>query len=209
MREAGNISELAELAPDYMGFIFYKPSPRFAGTLLPDLLSRLPVAIKKTGVFVDCRPEEVLEISLQFGLDAIQLHGSESPGQCFEITALFADRPRPEMIKAFGVGPGFDFSITEDYRDAVGYFLFDTRTPGHGGSGKTFDWRLLENYKGDKPFFLSGGIGPEHIDELRKFNDSRLYALDLNSRFELAPALKDIAGLTTTINTLRGNAINQ
>ncbi|PST83743.1 N-(5'-phosphoribosyl)anthranilate isomerase [Pedobacter yulinensis] len=206
MREAGNISELAELAPDYMGFIFYEASPRFAGAMQPQILASLPAAIARTGVFVNTPPARVADAVTHYGLDAVQLHGSESPADCAAIAACFTGRPRPELIKAFGVDPGFDFSQTAAYENVADYFLFDTRSPAHGGSGKTFDWNLLAGYKGSKAFFLSGGIGPEHLANLLRLDDSRLYAVDLNSRFELAPALKDIAELATTINTLRGNA---
>ena len=124
------------------------------------------------------------------GLDAVQLHGTESPAFCREILTL-----NVEVIKAFGVDEHFDFNILNEYTDSVDYFLFDTRTPAHGGSGKLFDWTLLQQNKTTKPFFLSGGIDIEQLDEIRQIDDSRLYAIDVNSRFEISPGMKDYTKL--------------
>jgi phosphoribosylanthranilate isomerase len=109
---------------------------------------------------------------------------------------------KTEIIKVFGVDERFDFAQLKAYDTAVDYFLFDTQTPGHGGSGKVFDWSLLEQYELDKPYFLSGGIGPEHAEDIGKIKDKRLYAIDVNSRFELEPGLKQIDKLNDFKNKL-------
>ncbi|WP_256004883.1 phosphoribosylanthranilate isomerase [Pedobacter deserti] len=193
MREPENIGKLAELQPEYMGFIFYTGSKRYAGEISAEIVRSLPPAIKKTGVFVDEKGIRVSEIEDEYELDAIQLHGSETPEYCKALRTIIP--ARTELIKAFGIDEHFDFSVLDDYADAVDYFLFDTQTAGHGGSGKRFDWKLLEGYKLDKPFFLSGGIGPESLEELQQVSDPRCYAIDVNSRFELSPGLKDIEQL--------------
>lgn len=191
MKLPDNILELAALQPDYMGFIFYRPSKRFVDGLTPSFVKDLPAGIKKTGVFVDEELHKVAEMALLYGLDAVQLHGEEPVKYCMALKGLLAERGI-ELIKAFGVDEHFDFSKLAAYVSSVDYFLFDTQTPDHGGSGKQFDWKLLAAYPLDKPYFLSGGIGPEHVAALKAIDDPRLYAIDVNSKFELAPGLKDI-----------------
>jgi len=190
MKDAQNIREVASLSPDYLGFIFYAPSARYAAEVDPQLLADLPAGIKKTGVFVNAETEEIKQWIEKMGLDAVQLHGAESPAFCREMLTL-----NVEVIKAFGVDEHFDFDILKEYTDSVDYFLFDTKTPAHGGSGKLFDWKLLQQNKTTKPFFLSGGIDIEQLDEIRQIDDSRLYAIDVNSRFEISPGMKDYTKL--------------
>jgi phosphoribosylanthranilate isomerase len=193
MREPENIGELAKLQPDYIGFIFYTGSKRYGGALSADVVQSLPATIKKTGVFVDEQEIRVSEIAAKYQLNAIQLHGAETPEYC---KALRATIPaETELIKAFGIDGNFDFSVLSAYADAVDYFLFDTQTADHGGSGKRFDWKLLQGYQLDTPYFLSGGIGPGNLEEVRQIADARCYAIDVNSRFELSPGLKDIEQL--------------
>ncbi|TDQ08171.1 phosphoribosylanthranilate isomerase [Pedobacter metabolipauper] len=189
MKFPDNIAAIAELQPDYLGFIFYKGSKRYVADLSAAVLQSLPAGIKKTGVFVDEEPLQVAALTIQYGLNAVQLHGKETVADCLAIKQLLP--AETELIKAFGVGASFDFDVLKDYMDVVDYFLFDTQTPGHGGSGKTFDWLILEKYTLNKPYFLSGGISLNSIDELNKIKDTRLYAVDVNSRFELEPGLKD------------------
>lgn len=190
MRDPLNIKELSELAPDYMGFIFYRDSKRFAGDLNIADLAGLPEGIKKTGVFVDEELEEVLLTKERYHLHALQLHGAETPIYCAALKNRLSDDTI--LIKAFGIDSSFNFDVLLAYQGIVDFFLFDTQTEGHGGSGKTFDWTLLKNYVLNVPYFLSGGIGPEHVPVLNKIEDDRFYAIDVNSRFELEPALKDI-----------------
>ena len=200
MKAPSNILEVAALQPDYMGFIFYKQSKRYAGGLSAELLKDLPLNIKKTGVFVDESLSVAAKFVTEFGFSAIQLHGAETPEYCLELKELLP--PGTEIIKAFGVDERFDFAQLRAYEAVVDYFLFDTQTPGHGGSGKVFNWSLLARYELDKPYFLSGGIGPEHAEDIGNLKDKRLYAIDVNSRFELEPGLKQIDKLNDFKNKL-------
>lgn len=199
MREPENIRQLAGLGIDYIGFIFYPPSKRFVESIDKITLNALPKDLKRTGVFVDASKEEILQRITQFGLNALQLHGAESPELCSELrqTGL-------EIIKAFGVDEDFEFDILKSYEGKVDYFLFDTKTKQHGGSGLTFDWRLLDSYKLTTPYLLSGGLDEYNIFEALELEDRRFYGLDLNSRFEISPALKDIEKLKTVIHKLKG-----
>lgn len=199
MREPVNILTISALVPDYMGFIFYPRSKRYAAHLSADATHRLPAGIKKTGVFVDEEIEKVQERVIGFGLSALQLHGKETPAYC---AALKAFSPETELIKAFGLHEDFDFEILKAYKGIADYFLFDTQTPDHGGSGKRFDWTLLDRYELDVPYFLSGGIGLENADELKMIRDPRFYAVDVNSKFELEPGLKNLEQLTEFKNKL-------
>jgi phosphoribosylanthranilate isomerase len=191
MKYPENIQEVAALAPDFMGFIFYKDSKRYIERLSPEDLSELPENIARVGVFVNQDVIAVVQIALQFKLDLIQLHGSEP----VNYTAALKQQLKGsgvKFIKAFGLDEQFDFSILSQYEDTVDYFLFDTQTPDHGGSGKVFNWGLLENYTLELPYFLSGGIGLESMEALKQIDDKRLFAIDVNSKFETAPGKKDI-----------------
>lgn len=190
MKFPDNITAVTALHPDYMGFIFYNGTKRFVEDLDPETVKNIPAGIKTTGVFVNEALDQVKSTIEKFGLKAVQLHGKESAAYCKELLGT------AEVIKAFGIDDTFDFSILEEYKETADYFLFDTQTPVHGGSGKTFSWQLLKNYQLDKPYFLSGGIGLESISALEQITDPRLYAVDINSRFELSPGLKDISQLT-------------
>ncbi|MEJ5996287.1 phosphoribosylanthranilate isomerase [Pedobacter sp. Du54] len=187
MKHAANIAAVAELHPDYLGFIFYPKSPRFISEVSAELIKYIPSSIKTTGVFVGEDIETVKAYIFKYNLKAVQLHGKENTEYCKEIKLTGV-----ELIKAFGITEDFDFSQLVSYLNVVDYFLFDTQTPQHGGSGKVFDWRVLENYTLDKPYFLSGGIDLEHIGKLKEISDKRLYAVDINSKFELEPGLKDV-----------------
>ena len=184
MQETENIAALASLQPDYMGFIFWEPSKRYCTTVPTDI----PKHIKKVGVFVDETTKQIKEKVKLFGLDAVQLHGDESPRQCAALLNLC------EVIKAFRIGPDFDFKTLTPYQDHCTYFLFDTQGPLPGGNGTAFDWKLLAGYTLDTPFFLSGGIGLGHVEaiaEIRKRN-LPIHALDINSLFESKPGVKKI-----------------
>lgn len=184
MQETENIAALASLQPDYMGFIFWEPSKRYCTTVPTDI----PKHIKKVGVFVDETTKQIKEKVKLFGLDAVQLHGDESPRQCAALLNLC------EVIKAFRIGPDFDFKTLTPYQDHCTYLLFDTQGPLPGGNGTAFDWKLLAGYTLDTPFFLSGGIGLGHVEaiaEIRKRN-LPIHALDINSQFESKPGVKKI-----------------
>lgn len=194
MREPENMKGVAALRPDYMGFIFYPGSKRFVAQLPVEALAALPTNIKKTGVFVNQHLEEVISYVNQYQLDAVQLHGAEDPAFCAMLKKSLSG---VEIIKAFGVGTNFNFDLLDKYVGQVDYFLFDTQTPEHGGSGELFDWSILQHYQLEVPFFLSGGIGPGSVEALKELEYKQLYAIDVNSKFELAPGLKDIGLLTT------------
>ena len=190
MRQASNIASVAELQPDYLGFIFYQKSPRFITEVSAELIKYVPSTIKTTGVFVNEDVQIVKQYIIKYNLKAVQLHGKEDASYCEELKSAGV-----EIIKAFGVDANFDFNRLSVYLNVVDYFLFDTQTPAHGGSGKVFDWKLLENYKFDKSYFLSGGIDLVHTAMIKEIIDPRLYAIDINSKFELEPGLKDIEKL--------------
>jgi len=189
MKFAVNIAAVAGLQPDYLGFIFYDKSPRYISDVSAELIKYIPSEIKTVGVFVNEDLEIVKKKINLYQLKAVQLHGSEAPEYCAELKATFNNL---EVIKAFGLDQEFDFSILDPYENEVDFFLFDTKTKAHGGSGKTFDWEILNNYTLDEPYFLSGGIDLEHVDAVLGINDERLYALDINSRFEIEPGVKDV-----------------
>lgn len=198
MREPDNIAQVAELKPDYMGFIFYPESKRYVSDLDEGILNKIPAGIKKTGVFVNSSVEQLVSTINDYHLDAVQLHGSESPELCRNLKLEGV-----EVIKAFGLDPAFDFAVLEKYEDAADYFLFDTRTVAYGGSGITFDWKMLKNYSSEKPFFLSGGLSAENLKDIEHIDNKQLYAVDINSKFESEPGVKDIEKVRTAINYIR------
>ncbi len=206
MREAGNILELQELKPDYMGFIFYPHSKRFIGEPDADLLASISPNIKKTGVFVDEAMDQIADQVIKYDLDAVQLHGSETPDFCRSFRKFLQNMQTEkyvEIIKAFGISADFDFSTLAEYEDFADYFLFDTKTADHGGSGLVFDWDILNNYHGKKAYFLSGGLSAENLIRIKELKDARLYGVDLNSKFETEPGVKDIANLRVAFEELR------
>ena len=188
MRDPENIKELVKTSPDFIGFIFYEKSPRFvADDVAEQIVKTIPKEIKKTGVFVNASADEINAKIKRFQLDAIQFHGSETP----DFIAQFQES-NCIRIKAFGVDETFDFTETDIYESVCDYFLFDTKTKQHGGSGKRFNSDLLEDYKGKTPFLLSGGIDEEILNEWNKIQHPQLAGLDVNSRFETTPGIKDI-----------------
>ena len=211
MRDPQNILNLAELKPDYMGLIFYPKSKRFVADPDKDILASLSGSISLTGVFVDEQEGDVVQKVLSYGLSAVQLHGAESPEYCRSLrTKLIDSLPNKhiELIKAFGIDQGFDFSSLEPYYELVDYFLFDTKTSEHGGSGIAFDWAVLDQYNGEKQFFLSGGLSPENIKGLFNLATKKIYALDLNSRFETEPGVKNIESLRSAFKLIRADKIS-
>jgi phosphoribosylanthranilate isomerase len=197
MRTPENIDALMGLNPDYMGLIFYAKSPRYVAGLSTDYLQSLPSAVLKTGVFVNEDVETIGGLIEQYQLNAVQLHGNESAELCQQL------RSQATVIKAFGVDAKFDFSQLNAYTESVDYFLFDTKTDVHGGSGKTFDWEVLSNYKLDVPFFLSGGLSLENLENIKHIKHPAFYGVDLNSRFETEPGIKDIDKLREAFNLLK------
>lgn len=190
MKFSENIKEVATLQPDYMGFIFYEKSKRNFEGEIPIISDK----IKKTGVFVNVSIDFIFEKVRKYNLKAIQLHGDESPEFCKKIK-----QKDMEIIKVFSVGESFDFSVLRAYENVVDYFLFDTKGKERGGNGIVFNWELLKNYSIKKPYFLSGGIGLESVESLQKFLQSEAskncYTIDINSKFETKPGLKNLEKL--------------
>ncbi|MDG1331441.1 MAG: phosphoribosylanthranilate isomerase [Crocinitomicaceae bacterium] len=190
MQSAKQVAELDQIV-DFIGFIFYEKSKRFVRST-PVVENAL-----KTGVFVNAPVAEVNDCIENESLNVVQLHGNESPEMCANLTE------KAKIIKAFGVDEGFNFNKTQAYAECVDYFLFDTRTKLHGGSGRQFDWSLLSNYDGSTPFFLSGGINPDALESIKKLEHPKLIGIDLNSGFEHAPGYKNISELHQFIKELQ------
>ena len=204
MKYQDNIQEVATLQPDYLGFIFYEQSARhFDAHRIPEISN----TIKKTGVFVDADLDFVIKKISKHNLKAVQLHGNETPEYCKQLRGK-----NIEIIKVFSIKNEFDFSILKSYDDIVNYFLFDTKGKLPGGNGYVFDWTILNNYPSTTPFFLSGGIGLSQIDDINKFQKSEAskycYALDVNSKFEIEPGLKNIEDLKKFKNNLTSKIMN-
>ena len=191
-----NILGLSKLEPDYMGFIFWEKSKRFVKGSTPNLSQ---TKIKKTGVFVNADFEKIKNKVLVHKLKAMQLHGLESPECCEKTKGLGV-----EIIKAFNIDENFNFNILEKYKLCSDYFLFDTKGKSPGGNGIPFDWEILRNYKYEKKFFLSGGIGIESINTIKKIKNLNLplFCVDINSRFELNPGEKNIELIKSFKNSL-------
>lgn len=185
MRETENIHRLVKLKPDYIGFIFYSKSPRFVFESTPNL----PGDIKKTGVFVNSEIEFIKKTIIKHELKCVQLHGEETPEFCKLVKSL-----NVEVIKAINILDKYDFKELIPYQMFCNYFLFDTKGKKPGGNGYGFNWKVLKDYDLDKPFFLSGGISPNHIQKIKKLVKTNLpvYAIDINSKFESKPGHKKI-----------------
>lgn len=195
MTDIDNISRILFLEPDYLGFIFYPKSPRYVvGKLNTDMLSIIPPTVKRTGVFVDNSEYEIRDAIKTYGLQAVQLHGHEKPRLCAQIRDLGV-----EVIKTFHIEDSHDFEGVWDYTEVVDYYLFDTKTPAYGGSGKPFDWQLVLRQPLRTPWVLSGGLGPDNIAEAAQ---SGATMLDFNSRFESAPGIKDYDLLETALKKI-------
>jgi len=197
MKYQNNIIKVAALQPDYLGFIFYKKSVRHFNSTIP----HLPKSIKKVGVFVDAKLDNVFKKIQTHNLQAIQLHGNETPEYCSAIKIK-----NVEVIKVFSIQNPFNFDVLKPYESACDYYLFDSKGELPGGNGFTFDWSVLNNYPSTKPFFLSGGIGLNEIEKIKEFQQSKVskycFAIDVNSKFEIKPGLKDIEKLYEFKNNL-------
>ena len=192
MREELNISDLEKLDIDWMGMIFWSGSKRYVSR--PP--SRLPQRVKKVGVFVDASLDDIRQHVSDYQLDIIQLHGHETPA--------FLEALKPlTLIKAFNIADASDLEKTKAYEGIADYFLFDTKGKIVGGNGEKFDWTVLTAYEGATPFLLSGGIGPDDVQKVKQFHHHKCIGIDLNSRFESAPGLKDIVQLQTFIKQIR------
>lgn len=199
MREGTNIREVESLGIDWLGFIFWPKSSRYV-SMCPDYLPR---NAKRAGVFVDEHLDSVKKRADDYALNLIQLHGSESPDYIRTLKNPSSCTPLTfSIIKAFNIATKDDLEQTKDYEGLVDYFLFDTKGTSVGGNGVQFDWDVLADYHGQTPFLLSGGIGPEDTERIRAFQHPQCIGIDLNSRFELSPGLKDVAALRRFLDSL-------
>ncbi|WNJ19582.1 phosphoribosylanthranilate isomerase [Pontibacter sp. G13] len=203
MRAPENIEALLALRPDYIGFIFYPPSPRYVGEVLPEELARQIHGVKKVGVFVNEEPIEILRQASRYGLDLIQLHGQEPVETCRSLrNAGF------QVIKAISVKSAQDVSDAMKYDGEVDFFLFDTKGKAPGGNGEVFDWTALREFRSKTPYFLSGGLDETSITQLHRFNIPVPFGVDVNSKFERAPGDKDIPAIKQLMNSLgRGKSL--
>lgn len=187
MKYPENILEVGALLPDYMGFIFWEKSARYFNGEIPELIG----TIKKVGVFVNQSQEEILEKVTKYNLQAVQLHGNESVEFLSELRTKL--KKNIEIIKVFSADNDFDFEIIKPFESVCDYFMFDTKGRLPGGNGTTFEWTILKKYNSDKPFFLSGGIGISELKAIEEISKTNLpiYAVDINSKFEIEPGLKN------------------
>ncbi len=202
MRDAANIRDVERLGPDLMGFIFWPRSSRYVAAVP----GYMPTSCRRVGVFVDEDIERVCDTADAFGLHVIQLHGHESPDYILRLRHAAASLPHvvgqggePAVIKAFSIATVGDLALTAPYTGVADMLLFDTKAQLPGGTGCCFDWSVLNAYEGDTPFLLSGGIGPDDVPRLQAFCQTCpghvaecLAGIDINSRFETAPAMKDV-----------------
>ena len=199
MRDADNIQELLAVSPDFMGFIFYDKSPRYVGEGLDaEQLKSFPRSVKKVGVFVNASPDYILRMMKKYDLQYAQLHGNETPDVCRNLRNRGVS-----IIKAFSVDASFNFSMVNNYKPFCDFFLFDAKGESFGGNGVTFDWTILNRYDNEKPFFISGGIGLDNIDELETLKGLKLYGVDLNSKVEVEPGVKDLEAIRTIIRKIK------
>lgn len=196
MREPENIRAVADLGVDLMGFIFWKKSPRNAC----EAPVVVPEDVKGVGVFVNENPVIIVERAQSHGLSYVQLHGNESPEQIEAVKSLL---PNIKIIKALSIREADDVKRWRLYDGIVDMLLFDTKCKSVGGSGEQFDWTVLSHYDGSLPFLLSGGIGPDDTDRVKAFHHPQCVGIDLNSRFETAPGVKDVKKLKEFINEFK------
>lgn len=199
MREAENIRAVEALGVDWMGFIFWEHFSR----CVSQRPAYLPTRAKRVGVFVDESLDVVCQHVEAFGLDVVQLHGSESPTYLRDLRS--SCDARLLIVKAFSIATRDDLLQTSLYEGLADYFLFDTKAQLVGGNGRKFDWSVLAHYDGSTPFLLSGGIGPDDASHLSAFSHPRLAGIDLNSRFEAAPALKNVELLKQFLYDIQQN----
>ena len=197
MRDADNIREVEKLGIDWMGFIFWPKSSRYVS----ERPAYLPQKCKRVGVFVNATIDDIRQHIADYSLDIVQLHGHESTDSIRSLRSLCGDVI--SIIKAFNIATKEDLEATTSYEGLADYFLFDTKGPSVGGNGEKFDWSVLEVYNGDTPFLLSGGIGPDDTGRILDYHHPKCIGIDLNSRFEIEPGIKDITKLKTFLNDVK------
>lgn len=215
LNDADNMHQVAEVGADWLGMIFWDKSPRSVGMLhiptglMPDRSGKMGIGAigkcKKVGVFVDANPQYIITRVMQFGLDAIQLHGNELPRMIRNLKATLVPDLKQDItiIKAISIEREEDLERCRDYEDVADIFLFDTKCKCVGGSGASFDWSIIKGYHGNRPFILSGGIGPDDASKVKAVAHPKMIGVDINSRFELQPGVKDIDKVKTFICELR------
>lgn len=185
------LQQLDGLDIEFAGLIFYPESPRYVGDKLSGKeVKKADFDLRKTGVFVNPELIDVLDAIDEYGLDVVQLHGDESAEMCEDLSA------EVEVIKAFRITGNEDIDqLVAPYDAVCDYYLFDTGglKESFGGTGQQFDWSILSKAKIEKPFFLSGGIGVEDLARVKAFKHPDLFGVDVNSRFESAPGIKDMS----------------
>jgi phosphoribosylanthranilate isomerase len=206
MREEANILAILDtkrkIKPAMLGFIFYDRSPRFvSNTLQPDFMRTLGERVQTIGVFVNADIQTIVATVERYHLRGVQLHGAETLAFCSELLTVLPNNTT--LLKAFSIAEKQDFLRVADYKDCIDFALFDTKGAQHGGNGTRFDWALLQEYKAEVPFFLSGGIGLEHAAEIKHIRHAQLAGVDVNSRFETAPAVKNVEMLAHFAKDLR------
>lgn len=211
MRDADNIRDISALGVDMIGLIFYPPSPRYVqqfssgAGIIPDYAPDMGKTPLRVGVFVDDMPQNIVTRVYNYKLDYIQLHGNE-PRETLENLRATIDpdiKPKIKIIKAISVSSAEDIKIYKEYVGAADLFLFDTKCKTVGGSGEQFDWQVLEQYDGETPFLLSGGIGPDDAERVKSFHHPQCIGIDLNSKFEIEPALKDVEKLKKFLEMIK------
>lgn len=217
MRDAQNIREVSQLGVDMIGMIFYPKSPRYVemqsshAGIIPDYAKEdigVSVSSKtpaRVGVFVDDMVQNIVTRVVNYHLDYVQLHGNEPREMCENLRSTLDPDIRPgiKIIKAISVSDASDIQKYKEYVGAVDLFLFDTKCKTVGGSGQQFDWQVLDQYDGEVPFLLSGGIGPEDASRLHAFHHPKCIGIDLNSRFEIEPGVKDVEKLKGFLNEMQ------
>lgn len=211
MRDADNIRDISALGVDMIGLIFYPPSPRYVqqfssgAGIIPDYAPDMGKTPLRVGVFVDDMPQNIVTRVYNYKLDYIQLHGNE-PRETLENLRATIDpdiKPKIKIIKAISVSSAEDIKKYKEYVGAADLFLFDTKCKTVGGSGEQFDWQVLEQYDGETPFLLSGGIGPDDAERVKSFHHPQCIGIDLNSKFEIEPALKDVEKLKEFLGKIK------
>ena len=199
MKDPENIREVSSLRPDFMGFIFFKHSPRYVSETFT--MPVMEKSVCKTGVFVNEQVDHILEIRKKYKLDYVQLHGNESVSVCERLKTEGAG-----VIKVLHVDEAFDFGYTRDYEKVTDFFLFDTKGKNLGGNGVRFNWKLLYNYNQHVPFFLSGGISPENVTAIRELKGMNMVGVDVNSGVEMEPGYKNVNQVKQVIEILKSEA---
>ena len=195
MTDSDNILKAVDAGADIIGMIFYAPSPRCIHSV-----PAIPCNIRRFGVFVNDSIDHIVTTVEAYRLHGVQLHGSESPDY---LTALSRHLPNAEIAKVLSISTAEDFEKADDYASVASMLVFDTKCASYGGSGVKFPWSLLESYHGKIPFLLSGGISPADAEAISKIKHPKMLGIDLNSRFELSPGIKDINKLKLFISQVK------